>query len=60
MCVTEIWTEYKEDMEHGATECLEIGQFRKLMTDCFPHVKIRETKQVTGATTIIFYIHYKL
>ena len=46
--VTEIWAEYKRDMENFSMDLLQYVQFLNMMDSCFPHVKIRQTKQVTG------------
>jgi hypothetical protein len=42
----EIWEEYKRDMELNSDIVLDFSTFRKLWKCCFPHVKIRQYKQV--------------
>lgn len=44
----EIYTEYVMDMESVGEERLDPSNFRDLWKTCFPHVKIKEFKNVTG------------
>eukprot|EP01041_Mallomonas_annulata_P013585 gene13585-28845_t len=43
-----IWKEYQQDMIHSETCYLGIPEFNNIWKKCFPYVKIREYKAVTG------------
>ena len=42
----EIWKEYKRDLEMSSDVVADYSTFCKLWKVCYPHVKIREYKQV--------------
>lgn len=46
--IQEIHDEYVIDMEHQGDESLGYEAFLRMWNSCFPYVKIREYKQVTG------------
>lgn len=53
--INEIHAEYVMDMEHVGEERLDYVTFRNLWIHCFPYVKIREFKAVTGITIDVSY-----
>lgn len=46
--IKEIWKEYKDDMEYVHESFVSNIEFGSLWRNCYPHVKIREFKAVTG------------
>ena len=48
-----IWEEYKADFEYRGYEVLSYNAFCKIWRDCFPHVKIRIYKQVSGNIIVV-------
>lgn len=46
--IKEIWAEYKEDTNFAGESYLCAEAFGRMWDICFPHVKIREYKAVTG------------
>jgi len=55
----EIWKEYICDMKNAGEEFLSLNSFRCIWKACFPYVKVREYKAVTGAYFKIYnqFIH---
>lgn len=43
-----IWEEYVGDCEYHEDPHLSYNSFLKIWRECFPHVKIRSYKQVSG------------
>ena len=43
-----IWEEYVNDFEYRGRQSMSYEHFNKLWRDCFPYVKIRKYKQVSG------------
>jgi hypothetical protein len=43
-----IWEEYVNDFEYRGRKSMSREHFNKLWRDCFPYVKIRSYKQVSG------------
>jgi len=44
----EIWKEYVCDMDNAGEKSLSLNSFRSMWKVCFPYVKVREYKAVTG------------
>ena len=44
----DVYQEYVEDIEANKLERVHIEAFRVVWIDCFPNVRIREFKAVTG------------
>ena len=51
-----IWEEYVGDCEYNRDHFLSYNSFLKLWRDCFPHVKIRSYKQVSGTASQIQFV----
>ena len=47
--IKEVWKEYKDDMEYVHESVISCIEFGCLWSNCYPHVKIREYKAVTGS-----------
>jgi hypothetical protein len=54
--IKDIYEEYVEDMGDYKLERVNIEAFRVVWTDCFPNVRIREFKAVTGKLECV-YLH---
>jgi hypothetical protein len=48
----DIWKEYVDDFEYRCRPSMSYTNFCKLWQSSFPHVKIREYKQVSGNKTL--------
>jgi len=48
IAMSEIWTEYKMSKIDVGCQYLSFSAFEALWRNCFPHVKIRRYKAVTG------------
>jgi len=46
--IKDVWGEYNEDMSHTGERTLSVNEFGQIWLSCYPHVKIREYKAVTG------------
>ena len=46
--IREVWQEYCEDMDAVCVVALDVQSFGSMWSSCFPYVKIREFKAVTG------------
>lgn len=49
-----IYHDYRDEMEKNGTDALSITKFLLLWRECYPKVKIREYKAVTGSLLFIF------
>ena len=54
--IWEVWEEYVEDMKFVCEPYLEVKTFGQMWKHCFPHVKIREFKAVTGILFVLFIV----
>jgi len=46
--IKDVWKEYDDDMKNAGEKSLRVDEFGYIWKHCFPYVKIREYKAVTG------------